>query len=238
MLKQSSRLTLAVALVAATTLIAGGVAIASNTGFKINKPLTVAGAGQIGNNWLSIPYFSPYTNGAELCAQLDFSIGAVKASLLKINAVNGAASTASCGTPAAGAFTWNPGDGIRVRNAGDGGDPAPTSAIIVGSHNPSTSLSIPDAGGGNIGNFWFAVPYHTTAVTAQDLCNSVGMTSVPIPPPGSGSRGQVGRLNSVSGAFTTVSCGTDAALALTLVLGEAVRLREPEGPISFVPAHF
>jgi hypothetical protein len=67
MRNKKSHLTMAVVLVAATMLIAGGVAVASNTGFKINKPLAIAGGGSIGNNWTSIPYFHPYTNGAGLC---------------------------------------------------------------------------------------------------------------------------------------------------------------------------
>lgn len=226
-----SHLTMAVVLVAATMLVAGSVAVASNTGFKINKPLVVAGTGSIGNNWTSIPYFSPYTNGTVLCQQLGLvSTGAIRAQLLKIDPITGLAATASCGTLAqTNAFTWNQGQGIRIRNGGTG---APTSAIIVGSHNPSQSLTIPDAGNGNIGSFWFAVPYHTTAVTAADVCTSIGMTSA------GGLRGQIGRLNASTGAFTTVNCGNAAASSLTLVLGEAIRLREPNGPMSFVPSHF
>jgi len=228
MLRNKSRLTLAVVLVAATILVAGGAAVASNTGFKINKPLVVAGTGQIGNNWLSIPYFNPYGNGNTLCTQLGLvSTGITRAVLLKIDAASGAAVSASCGSAAT--FTWNPGQGVRVRNAGTG---APTSAIIVGSHNPALSLSLPKSGAGAIGSLWFAVPYHTTAVSAADLCASIGMTSAGI------NRGTVGRLNATNGAFTSASCGTAAASTLTLVLGEAVRLREPTAAITFVPAHF
>lgn len=225
-----SHLTMAVVLVAATMLIAGSVAVASNTGFKINKPLTVAGAGSIGNNWTSIPYFHPYTNGAALCTQLGLvSTGVTRAVLVKIDPVLGGATTANCGQAGANSFTWNPGQGVRIRNAGTG---APASAIIVGSHNPALSLTIPDSGVGNIGSFWFAVPYHTTAITAADLCTSVGLTSTGV------ARGSIGRLNATTGAFTSANCGQAAASSLTLVLGEAVRLREPNGPISFVPSHF
>src|SRR5262245_47208609 len=167
MRKQNSRLTLAVALVAATMLIAGGVAIASNTGFKINKPLAVAGTGQIGNNWTAIPFFNPYANGAGLCAQLGLASTGTRAVLLVINPVTGGPTTANCGTAAAGNFTWFQGQGVRIRNAAGGGSVAPTSAIIVGSHNPAATLSLPAAGGGNIGSLWFGVPYHTTAVSAQ-----------------------------------------------------------------------
>jgi hypothetical protein len=230
MRKMNSQFTMAVALVAVTLLVAGGVAVASNTGFKINKPLVVAGAAAVGNNWTSIPYFNPYTNGAVLCTQLGLvSTGIARGSLTKIDPATGGTTSANCGTAAANTFTWPAGQGIRIRN---GGTTPPTSAIIVGSHNPALSLTIPKAGTGNIGSFWFGVPYHTTAITAADLCTSIGLTASGI------ARGSVGRLNAITGAFTSANCGTAAATTLTLVLGEAVRLREPNGPLSFVPSHF
>ena len=230
MRKSKSNLTVAIALVAATMIVAGGVAIASNTGFKLNKPLSIAGAGAIGNNWTSIPFFSPYTNGTSLCTQLGLvSTGGVRAQLTRIDPNTGQVVSASCGTPAANTFVWASGLGVRIRNAGAA---PPASAIIVGSHNPSLSLTVPDSGVGNIGSLWFSVPYHTTAITAADLCTSIGLTST------GGARGSVGRLNAATGGFTSASCGTPAATTLTLVLGEAVRLREPNGPLSFVPSHF
>lgn len=231
MLKQKSRLSLAVVLVAATVLIAGGVAIASNTGFKINMPLPVTNPAipQQGNTWLSIPYFHPYTNGNVLCTQLGLRTGIGGATLLKIDPVTGVSTPAGCG--AAASFTWTAGQGVRVRNAAGAG--APTSAIIVGSHNPAVSLTVPVAGTGNIGNLWFAVPYHTTAVTGQDLCNSVGLVSTGSP----AARGTLLRLNPATGSTTPGICGTTAS-AITLTLGEAIRLRQPGTAVTFVPAHF
>ena len=226
------RVTLPVALAAATMLIAGGVAIASNTGFKIMKPMAVRPAGttsQRGNNWTALPFFNPYGNGAGLCAQLGLASTGTRATLLKIDPVSGGSTSVQCGTPAAGAFTWFQGQGIRIGNSGDPGV-APTSGIIVGSHNPAASINLPASGVGNVGKLWFALPYHTTVVTAQNLCDSIGMKSF-------GSRGTVGRLNAVSGAFANVQCGTQAAQTLTFVLGEAVRLRNSEA-LTFVPAHF
>jgi hypothetical protein len=225
-----SHLTMAVVLVAATMLIAGGVAVASNTGFKINKPLAVV-AGLAGQNWTSIPFFHPYGNGTGLCAQLGLvSTGVVRGQLLKIDPVSGAALNVNCGNLAqTNGFTWFAGQGVRIQNGGIG---APTSAIIVGSHNPALSISIPDTGAGNIGTLWFSVPYHTTWITGADLCNSLGMTSTGV------ARGSVARLNGATGALTPANCGSTQATSLILVLGEAVRLREPNGPISFVPSHF
>lgn len=233
MLKPKSHLNLAVVLVAATMLIAGSVAIASNTGFKINKGLTFTGAGQIGSNWLSIPYFNPYTNGAAFCTQTGLRGGLIgPTTITKLDPVSGNNASMSCGASSANTFTITPGLGINVRPpATVGGVANPSSIIVVGSHNPSLSLTIPKPGAGNIGNFWFAVPYHTTAVTAADICSSIGLTST-----GFLNKGSVARLNPANGNFTTFTCGGSGAF--TLVLGEAVKVREPNGPLTFTPAHF
>jgi len=231
MLKQKSHFTLAVVLVAAVMLVAGGVVTASNTGFKLNKPLNQQGAGQIGNNWTSIPYFNPYGNLGTFCAQTGLlTSGIQRDTIADIDPVTGATSTVTCGTAAATSRAIFIGRGIRIRRPST--IVGTTSIIVVGSHNPSQSITVPDAGGGAVGTLWFSVPYHTTAVTAADLCLSSGLTSSGI------QRATVQRLNAATGAFTTVTCGTAAASTLNLVLGEAVALREPNGPLSFIPAHF
>jgi hypothetical protein len=237
MLKQKFHLTLAVVLVAATMLIAGSVAIGSNTGFKINKSLPVTSGANvnIGNNWTSLPYFHPYPHGQALCAALGLRSTPTQippATLFKVDPVTGNAPVpVSCG-PTASSFTWSAGQGVRIRNTAGAG--APTSAIIVGSHNPSISLTVPTGGAGNIGNFWFAVPYHTTAITGQDLCNQVGLNSTGAV----STRGQLLRVNAATGGGAPLNCGVTAS-SLTLTLGEAVRLRQPIlPPITFVPAHF
>jgi hypothetical protein len=69
-------------------------------------------------------------------------------------------------------------------------------------------------------------------VTVNDLCLSTGMTSTGSP------RATVTKLNASTGLFVTRSCGTSGAQNEPLVLGEHVQLREPNGPLSFIPAHF
>src|SRR5262245_60969942 len=231
MLKQKSHFTLAVVLVAAAMIVAGGVATASNTGFKMNKPLNQSGAGQIGNNWTSVPYFNPYGNVGAFCLQTGLiTSGTLRDTVGDIDPVTGVTTTVTCGTAGANARAIVAGRGIRIRRPTT--VVGTTSIIIVGSHNPSQSITVPDAGTGAIGTLWFSVPYHTTAVTAADLCLSSGLTSA------GGLRATIGRLNPGTGATTTVSCGTAAAGTLSLVLGEAVAIREPNGPIRFIPAHF
>lgn len=229
--QKSSRLTVAVLVIAVAMLVAGGAAVASNMGFKMNKPLTLAGAGQIGNNWTSIPYNNPYGFVGQFCSQTGLtSSGLTRATGTVLNENTGVFTTVSCGTAPANALALIPGKGIQIRQPNLTG--APTSLIIVGSHNPSLAVTIADAGAGQIGNFWFSVPYHTTAVTANDLCISMGMTTTGL------TRGTVTRLNAVTGVFTTVSCGTSPASALALTLGEHYQLRDANGPITRIPAHF
>lgn len=236
MLKQKSHFSLAVVLVAAAMLIAGGVVTASNTGFKLNKPLEPIGPGGVpakkGDNWASVPYFNPYGTWGAFCTQLGLitsGIATARDQLQEVDPNTGAAFQSACGLNTARPLI--PGRGIKIRRPAS--IVAQTSVIIVGSHNPSMSVVAPQGvTGSHIGDLWFAVPYHTTAVSAGDVCAQAGLW-VGTPP-----RATVSRLNPVTGATTLVTCGTAAANALNLVLGEAVLLRDPHQPISFIPAHF
>ena len=224
-----SRPLLAVLVASALILAMGGLAVASNMGFKLNKPIVFSGAGQIGRNWTSLPYNNPYGTAAGVCTQLGLtSSGIVRGTLTVLNETTGAFSQVSCGTAGATGLTLIPGKFASIVQPTGG----PASVIIVGSHNPTLSLTIPKAGAGQVGNFWYSLPYHTTAVSAADVCTQIGMTSSGI------ARGTVTRLNSATGAFTQVSCGTAGATGLNLVLGEGIQLREPNGPKSFIPAHY
>ena len=67
-----SRLTAAIALSAVVIVLAGGGAVASNMGFKMNKALFGRAAGQaspVGDNWVSLPYNKPYSCYSDLCTQ-------------------------------------------------------------------------------------------------------------------------------------------------------------------------
>jgi len=234
MLKPKSKGMLLVLLVAAVMISAGGFATASNTGFKINKALAIAGTGEIGNNWLSIPYFNPYSNWAGFCTATGLiSSGLTRATITFQDPITGNFGAATqCGSAGAPGVLLPAGVGFRVRNAGTG---APTSIIIVGSHNPVTTFTAQNtAGGGQRGSSWFAVPYHTTAVTANDLCLSSGLTSSGL------NRANIIRFDATTGTPSAAgSCGSASASAITLQLGEAVRIREVPGTVkTFVPAHF
>jgi len=225
---RSRRLSLAVVFAAGIILLAGSVAIGSNMGFKLNKPIVLAGAGQIGNNWTSIPYHNPYGNYGTFCTQTGLpSAGGNTAVLERLDGVTPAFLTQTCADAiaAGGGLLLASGDGVRIRVPNVAGNP--TSIIIVGSHNPTLSIVVPASGAGQKGNKWFAVPYHTTAVTFNDICVQAGMTA-----------GVAEGLNAATGVFVTKSCPSDDAKTANLVLGEFVRLRQPPAGVSFIPAHF
>jgi hypothetical protein len=228
---KTTRLSVAVLAVATIIAVVGSVAIASNMGFKLNKPIVLAGAGQIGSNWTSIPYNNPYGNAGAFCNQTGLVTALVgRATLTVLNEATGAFTTVGCGTAQATALALTPGKGLQIRQPTATG--APTSIIIVGSHNPALSLTVPKAGTGAVGNFWFSVPYHTTAVSANDLCQSSGLFTTAI------IKASLTKLNATTGAFTTVNCQSAQAVALQLVLGDHVQLRNPNGPNTFIAAHF
>jgi hypothetical protein len=227
MKKLSKHITLAALVVAVVMLVAGGPAVASNTGFKLNKLLDSTGAAaQQGNNWVSIPYFNPYTSVGDLCTQT--GLEPLVVTVTDLDPVSGAFEQVTCGTATANTKQIVPGRALRIRVPRDGAGDTPASIIIVGSHNPSQNITVPAAGSGQIGNLWFSVPYHTTAVTADDLCSSSGLTPL---------SASLTFLNSATGGFNQVTCGTATAATVTLNLGQAVRVREPAGA-SFIPAHF
>jgi hypothetical protein len=239
---KSSRLAVAILAVAAVIMVAGGAAIASNMGFKLNKPIVFAGTGQIGNNWTSIPYNNPYGNVGQFCSQTGLtSTGTSRAVVSQLNPSTGLFSNPLCGTSTANATALPlvPGGGARIRQPSQTG--APSNIIIVGSHNPTLVVSVPDTDPSNaqIGNTWFSVPYHTTAVTVNDLCLSAGLTSTGT------SRAVVSLLDASTGLFSNPLCGTSTAANTNLVLGNAVRIRDTQGsattispPKTFIPAHF
>jgi hypothetical protein len=240
MINRKSHVAVALVGITAMVLLAGGLAVASNTGFKLNKSLAPAlpapGNAQAGNNWLSIPYFNPYGNFGNFCTQVGLvssGLGA-KATAVVVDPVTGVTSApVQCGTPGATALAITPGRGIRVRNTPTATVGTPTSIIIVGSHDPSLAITVSKSGPGTTGDFWFAVPYHTTAANAGDLCLSSGFSSSGL------SKATITRLDAVTGVTAApVQCGTPGATSFILTLGEAIKVREPNGPLTFVPAHF
>jgi hypothetical protein len=144
---KSSRLNMAVPVVAAIILVAGGVAIASNMGFKMHKGLAFTSTGQTGNNLTSLPFRSPYNNAGVLCTQTGLtSTGLFRAVVVRFDAVTGAPNQASCGTAGATALTLSPGLGAMIRQPVQCSD-ASGSCSLVCSDNTGSCTSPAVLGG-------------------------------------------------------------------------------------------
>lgn len=245
MFNRKSHVALALVGISAIILLAGGMAVASNTGFKINKAMAPAlpapGNPHAGDNWLSIPYFNPYGNFANFCTQTGLvRTGLNQATATWLNPATGVTSspvTCAAGSALTIGFAetspltpYAAGLAVKVRNTQATVSGTPSSIIIVGSHDPSLVVTVPKAVGQ--GNFWLNIPYHTTAANANDLCLSSGFTSSGL------NAATVSRLDAVTGVTSApVRCGS--ASALTLSLGEALQFRETvQSQVVFVPAHF
>jgi hypothetical protein len=226
---KSMRPTLVVLLAAVLIVAAGGAAVASNMGFKFNKPIVLGPVtGFVGHNMTAIPYHNPYGTWNGFCLQTGLVSTGITAHT-EIRAFNynveaDTTVTARCGTTAAANQTLIKGKSIEIIGNAPG---SPTSIIIVGSHDPGHPVTL-----NKFKNFWFSVPYHTTAVTSNDLCTQAGMTSTGL------TRAQIQRLNATAGVFQTASCGSTTGV-FNLVLGEGVMLRETvKASTMFVPSHF
>jgi len=232
---RTKHLLMAVAAVAVVIIVAGGPAYASNAGFKLNKhlvPGTCNPGDQIGVNWTSIPFFNPYSTWADFCTQTALPTGAITgAQLTVLNQVTGTFTSARCGTAGAGTLSKIKGKGVAI--CPESAWPASTGVIIVGSHDPTFQINVDTAAGsGQVGRFWYALPYHTTNSTCAQLCTTAGLT------PGALTGAQITRLNALNGQFSNARCGAAACNTLPLPLGEHIQIAEPNAPKSFVPAHF
>lgn len=149
-------LTLGLALV----LAAGGIATASNMGFKFVKAYTGGGV----TNTLSLPYFqSQFTNFNTL---FDDITGATAVCRINLN------ESRDCWL---GNFTGSPVIAINTQDGYTVATSAATTQVLVGSHNPALALTL--TGGGQT-NFK-SIPYHMTYTTSRGIYNDItGATSV------------------------------------------------------------
>ena len=219
----------AAVLVAVVVVALGGRAVASNMAFRFRMPIVQAtGPRFVGNNLISLPFNNPYVNGAGICSAWRLSsTGVSRAILTTLDAVTGSYRTGTCGTPGATSMTLVPGRCIMIHEP----SAAVTSVLIVGSHDPSLAITLPAAGTGQVGTYWYSVPYHATAYTVNDLCLQTGMSSTgPL-------RASCTKLDAPTGSYSQVTCGTPAGSSAGAViqLGQCWMCREPNGPLTFTP---
>lgn len=228
----SSRSKWVITATVAVAVVAGGLALGSNMGFKFNAQV-VAGVGTSPkfDNWIALPDNNPYNKANNVCQQLGLtSTGANsgRGVVSRLTASSGAFQNYTCGTATIGAFALIQGEAIKIRNS------ATVNSIVVGSDNPNNTISIA-AGVGVSPKFdnWVSVPYHTTAVKASDLCADMGLTATGA----NAGRGVVSRLTASSGAFQNYTCGTATIGAFAVTVGEGIKVRNNAAK-SWLASHF
>lgn len=148
----------------ALILAAGGLSIASNMGFKFVKSYANGQNTNANNrNTIALPYFqSQFVNASDLQGD-----NAEIVQVCEYTGAAGAPSPTNCWTPSSfNNFALVPGRAYEVAVAN------PTTQVIVGAHNPAFSITLAAAPTVNVA----ALPYHTTYVTAADVCNDIGVT--------------------------------------------------------------
>jgi hypothetical protein len=227
-----------IAATAAVAVIAGGLALGSNMGFKFNAqihPGALPSPLPEGDNWLSLPDNNPYSKANLVCQHLGListGVNTTRGVVSRLISSSGVFQNYTCGTNTALAFAPVTGEALKVRNPAT--TPTPVNGIVVGSDNPNNTTSIVAAGGAlPKGDNWVSVPYHTTAIKANDLCSDMGLTTTGV----NTARGIVSRLTASTGVIQNYTCGTNTALAFTVTTGEAAKVRNPVAK-SWLPSHF
>jgi hypothetical protein len=178
MSKKNTYVVIAVALCA--ILAAGGI-LASNMGFKLNYPLNKTGTGgsKSGTNTLSLPYFRQTGLNDSIGLIQDIEGGGPPFSkVISVSKFLEATDslqvyTGRMGSPGA-VFPLTAGEGYRVQMSAD------VNYIIVGSHDPSLSVSLDATGAGSkSGTNDYAPPYNITAATSTDLIKDIEGVAAP-----------------------------------------------------------
>lgn len=202
--------------VAAVAVTAAGPAHASNMGFKLNKVLTGQGAFPIGKNEVALPFKNPYVTSIDVCTQFALPAGA---QVQQINANTGSANSTTC--PAGAPYNLLAKVGIRILT------PSTVNSIVVGSDIPGSTVSLFPLGAFPRGQNFIPVLYHTTAVTAENLCGQFGLSG-----------GTIQTFNAALGSAASETCGgVDTNVALRL--GESVLIQTNSAvTLTATPAHF
>jgi len=150
-----------VAALAGVALLLGGVAVASNMGFKFVP--VIPGAAVLNAFNLSLPWNNNFTNAASLFDGVA-AYGPISA-VQKFGADSSLAAWYGPGT-FSNNFTINKGEAYIVSGAG----PGDVHPVIVGSHDPNFTMTFV-AGATNA-----SAPYHQTYVNAAGLFDAVKAT--------------------------------------------------------------
>ncbi|HKY30894.1 MAG TPA: hypothetical protein VJV23_00015 [Candidatus Polarisedimenticolia bacterium] len=197
--------------------VVGDLAVASNMGFKLNKQLVR------GTNLIAMPFRTPTQTAQQLCAVFGKTTAATSLAQFTGTAIQ----SYTCDQLTAGFNMINKGVGVRIIES-----TTAATGIIVGSHIPGQSVTIPDAGAFPVGTIVYAYPYHTTNVNSRDVCQNGALTTTAPAP-------LLTRFGPGGGVDATYTCDQTASPGFPLRLGEGIQISgENNGPKVFVPSHF
>jgi hypothetical protein len=165
---------------------------------------------------VALPFRNPYPTAKAVCTGLALPAAAL---VQQVNASTGSANSITCS--GAADYPLIARVGIRILT------PTGLNAIIVGSDQPGSTISVFTLGAFPRGQNFIPVLYHTTAVTAENLCTQFGMVA-----------GTIQNFNAAAGTAASETCG-GADTNVQLRLGESVLVQQGTGAtITATPAHF
>ncbi|MDH3284808.1 MAG: hypothetical protein OEQ13_08700 [Acidobacteriota bacterium] len=198
---------------AGVALVLGGVAVASNMGFKF-VPNIPAGE----NLLLSLPWNNNYTKASELMNDLDVSSGN-GSTVSKVN-TDASLTTWFYGGPPANNYTVAKGEAFLWKT----GTSSVTASVIVGSHDPNFKITVPASQ-----NFAMSVPYHTTYTAANGLLNAMETPAA----------GTTLSSYNTDASLTTWFYGGPPANNFAIVLGKGVLIKAgASGITNFAVSHY
>lgn len=214
----------------AAVLVAGGL-VASNMGFKANYPLdTIGSNGSVsGAQTIALPYNQQtgINVAFDLITDINTDAGVpIVDNLSRVVRTTDLKDTYSLGS-GGNNFAITPGEGYIVVVT------ASADYIIVGSHAPALPITFdsPGTAGSNSGTQLWAMPYHFTGSTANDLATAIDAFA------GAGAVDTVSNLARTATAPETYSL-TSGGINFPLVPGEAYVIVVNNDVIGWIPPHF
>jgi hypothetical protein len=217
------------AAMAVAVLVAGGVLVASNMGFKLNYVLAGTASSNSGTNTMALPYNQMVGLGDAKNLIDDINAtGTPTGQVLNIQRWDPTSDSLTVygGLPTdPAAFSLTAGEAYFVKMGATN-----TNYIVVGSHDPAKVINLqgPPASGTN----FFGIPYHTTSANAKDLIDDVNLNGSPT--------GQVLNVQKWDKAADSLivygGLPTDPA-AFTFVPGEGVFVKV-NSAVTWTPSHF
>lgn len=161
--------------VLALVLASGGVLLASNMGFKLNRLLQkpAAGVSKTGQHYLALPYFRQ--TGLNKAGDLYLDMGGAPY-IQRVTRLIEATDLVQSYTGVAAVNNYGLEEGVGYIVQIKATAPGDLNYIVVGSHDPAFAASFekPTAGVSKTGQNIFAMPYNFTGAKAGDLYLDIG----------------------------------------------------------------